>query len=49
MASRLSQNMYEVGRVEGVDFVAVKCLEVSSVGRFNLSHALIFSRLIAIE
>ena len=49
MASPLSQNMYEAGRVEGVDFVAVEDPEVSSVGRFNPSHALIFSRLTAIE
>ena len=49
MASPLSQNKYEAGHVEGVDSVAVKCLEVSSVGRFNPSHALNFSRLIAIE
>ena len=41
--------MYKAGHVEGVDFVAVKGLEVSSVGRFNLSHALIFSCLTAIE
>ena len=49
MASPLSQNMYKAGRVDGVDFVAVEDPEVSSVGRFNQSHALIFSRLIAIE
>ena len=49
MASPLSQNMYKAGRVDGVDFVAVTDPEVSSVGRFNQSHALIFSRLTAIE
>ena len=48
MAS-LSQNMYKAGHVEEVDFVAVKGPEVSSVHRFNPSHALIFSCLIAIE
>ena len=48
-ASPLSQNMYEAGHVEGVDSVAVKGLEVSSVGRFNQSHALIFSCLTTIE
>ena len=49
MASPLSQNVYEAGHVEDVDFFAVKCLEVSSVGRFNPSHALIFSCLTAVE
>ena len=48
-ASPLSQNMYEAGHVEGVDSVAVKGLEVSSVGRFNPSRALSFSCLTAIE